>query len=65
VKAFRDISERVLKIDQTFYDDFCSENKWQQRAGLRQGPSDLGEWVWSEGMKSIDPALVVAPPPPC
>jgi len=65
VKTFRDVMERVFKIDQTFFDDFCSENKWQQRAGLWKEPSDLGQWVWTDGLKAIDPTLVVAAPPPC
>lgn len=65
VKQYRSISERVLKLDQTFFDDFCSENKWQQRAGLRPGLSDLADWTWSAGLKAIDPSLAVAPPPPC
>lgn len=61
----RAFMERVLKIDKTFFDDFCSENRWQQKAGLQKGPSDLSKWVWEEGLKSIDPSLVVAAPPPC
>jgi len=65
VKAFHDIMERVLKFDATFFDDFCSENRWQQRSGLRSGPSDLGQWIWADGLKSLDPTLVVAAPPPC
>jgi ABC-type nitrate/sulfonate/bicarbonate transport system substrate-binding protein len=61
----RGIMERVLKFDATFFSDFCSENRWQERAGLQSEPSDLSKWVWPEGLKSIDPKLVVAPPPPC
>jgi ABC-type nitrate/sulfonate/bicarbonate transport system substrate-binding protein len=65
IKAYQAITERVLKFDTAFFDDFCSENKWQQRAGLRNAPSDLSQWVWDEGLKTIDPTLVVAAPPPC
>jgi ABC-type nitrate/sulfonate/bicarbonate transport system substrate-binding protein len=65
VRIFRDLMERVLKFDATFFEDFCSENKWQQRAGLRDGPSDLSQWIWEDGLKSLDPKLVVAAPPPC
>jgi NitT/TauT family transport system substrate-binding protein len=61
----RAFMERVLKIDQTFFNDFCSENRWQQKAGLQKGPSDLSQWVWPDGLQSIDPARVVAAPPPC
>jgi ABC-type nitrate/sulfonate/bicarbonate transport system substrate-binding protein len=61
----RRIMERVLKFDAAFFSDFCSENQWQQRAGLQGSPSDLSQWVWPEGLKSIDPKLVVAAPPPC
>jgi ABC-type nitrate/sulfonate/bicarbonate transport system substrate-binding protein len=65
VEAFHAIMERVLRFDATFFDDFCSENRWQQRAGLRGGPSDLGQWIWADGLRSLDPQLVVAAPPPC
>jgi NitT/TauT family transport system substrate-binding protein len=65
IAEYRGIMERVLKQDDAFFADFCSENKWQQRAGLRPGPSDLADWVWPDGLKAIDPKLVVAAPPPC
>jgi ABC-type nitrate/sulfonate/bicarbonate transport system substrate-binding protein len=63
--AQRNIMQRVLKFDAEFFADFCSENRWQERAGLQNGPSDLSKWVWPEGLMSIDPKLVVAAPPPC
>jgi NitT/TauT family transport system substrate-binding protein len=59
------ISERVLKFDQVFFDDFCRENRWQQHTGQQSGPSDLGQWIWPDGLKSIDPGLAVPAPPPC
>ena len=65
VTAQTAIAERVVKLDQTFFDDFCSENRWQQRAGLRPGPSDLSKWIWPAALEAIDPKLVVAAPPPC
>lgn len=65
VRAQTAIMERVQRFDAVFYEDFCSENRWQQRAGLRSGPSDLGEWVWLDGLRSIDPALALPAPPPC
>lgn len=60
-----DIMERVQKFDPVFFNDFCSENKWQERTGQQSGPSDLSKWVWPDGLKSIDPSLVVPAPPPC
>jgi NitT/TauT family transport system substrate-binding protein len=60
-----DVMERVIKFDQVFFDDFCRENQWQQRTGQQSGPSDLGKWIWPDGLNSIDPALVVKAPPPC
>jgi hypothetical protein len=60
-----DIMERVLKFDPVFFDDFCRENRWQQRTGQQSGPSDLGQWIWPDGLRSIDPGLVVPAPPPC
>ena len=65
VREEYDILGRVLKFDRVFFDDFCSENRWQQRTGQQSGPSDLGQWVWPDGLKSIDPALVAPAPPPC
>ncbi len=65
VKDQRAIMERVLKFDAAFFADFCSENKWQQRAGLQKGPSDLSLWVWEDGLKAVDPDRVTAAPPPC
>jgi ABC-type nitrate/sulfonate/bicarbonate transport system substrate-binding protein len=65
VRAQTAIMERVQRFDATFYEDFCSENRWQQRAGLRSGPSDLGEWVWLDGLRAVDPARVTPAPPPC
>jgi ABC-type nitrate/sulfonate/bicarbonate transport system substrate-binding protein len=65
VRQQADIIERVLKFDKVFFDDFCGENRWQERTGQQNGPSDLGKWIWPDGLRSIDPALVVAPPPPC
>jgi hypothetical protein len=57
--------ERVLRFDRVFFDDFCSENRWQQRTGQQNGPSDLSEWVWPDGLKAIDTSLVVPAPPRC
>lgn len=65
VKDQHEIMERVLKFDKVFYDDFCSENQWQQRTGQQKGPSDLGKWIWPDGLRSIDPGLVTPAPPPC
>lgn len=60
-----DLSERVLAIDQGFFDDFCSISKWLQRTGGATGPTDLSGFIWTDGLKKIDPKLVTATPPPC
>ena len=65
VREQYDIIDRALKFDKVFFDDFCSENRWQQHTGQQNGPSDLGQWIWPDGLKSIDPALVTPAPPPC
>lgn len=65
VESQHAVMERVLKLDEQFFADFCNENRWQQRAGLQTAPSDLAKWVWPDGLKSIDPKLVGAAPPPC
>jgi ABC-type nitrate/sulfonate/bicarbonate transport system substrate-binding protein len=65
VRDETDIMERVLKFDRVFFDDFCGENRWQERSGQQSGPSDLGQWIWPDGLKSIDPGLVVPASPPC
>ena len=65
VKEQEDVMERVLKLDATFFGDFCSENCWQERAGLQKQPSDLAKWVWPDGLRAVDPARVSPAPPPC
>jgi ABC-type nitrate/sulfonate/bicarbonate transport system substrate-binding protein len=65
ITSERGLMERVLKFDAKFFSDFCSENQWQEHAGLQKEPSDLSKWIWPDGLRSIDPALVTPAPPPC
>lgn len=60
-----DLSERVLALDQGFFDDFCSISKWLQRTGGATGPSDLSKFVWPAALRKIDTKLVAATPAPC
>ncbi len=48
-----------------FFDDFCSISEWLQRTGGATGPTDLSGFIWTDGLKKIDPKLVTATPPPC
>jgi NitT/TauT family transport system substrate-binding protein len=67
-KATRDqweIMERPLAIDKVYYDDFCSLSKWGQGEKMLDGPIDYSKLTWTDGVKSIDPKLAEAPPPPC
>jgi ABC-type nitrate/sulfonate/bicarbonate transport system substrate-binding protein len=56
---------RPLAFDDGFFSDFCSLSKWAQDAGIFKGKSDLSGFVWTDGIKAVDPKLVVPTPPPC
>jgi len=60
-----DTNTRPLAIDKVYYDDFCSLSGWAQGEKLTDQKIDFTKLTWTEGLKTIDPKLVDAPPPPC
>ena len=56
---------RPLAFDEGFFSDFCSLSQWAQGAGIIKGKSDLSGFVWTDGIKAVDPKLVATTPPPC
>ena len=60
-----DTNIRPVALDKVYYDDFCSLSKWAQGAGLTTQPLDFTKLTWPNGLRTIDPKLVGAAPPPC
>ena len=60
-----DTNIRPVALDKVYYDDFCSLSKWAQGAGLTSQPLDFTKLTWPNGLRTIDPKLVTAPPAPC
>jgi hypothetical protein len=54
-----------LAFDTGFFSDFCSLSQWAQSAAIIKGKSDLSGFVWTDGIKAVDPKLVAVTPPPC
>lgn len=65
VREQYDYLSRSLAFDHVFFADFCSLSEWAQHAGLIQGKSNLADFVWTDGVKAVDPKIVIAAPPPC
>ena len=60
-----DTNIRPLALDKIYYDDFCSLSRWAQAEKLTEQKIDFQQLTWPEGLKTIDPRLAEAPPPPC
>ena len=60
-----DTNLRPMAIDNVYYDDFCSLSRWAQGEKLNDQKIDFSRLTWTDGLKSINPKLVDAPPPPC
>lgn len=60
-----DTNKRPLAIDQVYYRDFCSLNRWAQNEKLTRAKIDFRQLTWTDGLKAIDSKLVDAPPSPC
>ncbi len=56
---------RPIALDKVYYDDFCSLSRWAQGAKATETKIDFKQLTWPDGLKSINPKLVDAPPPPC
>jgi ABC-type nitrate/sulfonate/bicarbonate transport system substrate-binding protein len=60
-----DTNIRPIALDKIYYDDFCSLSRWAQNEKATDGKIDYNTLTSGEALKSIDPKLVTAPPPPC
>jgi len=60
-----DTNIRPLAIDKVYYDDFCSLSRWAQQEKMTEQKIDFQQLTWPDGLKTIDPKLLDAPPPPC
>jgi ABC-type nitrate/sulfonate/bicarbonate transport system substrate-binding protein len=60
-----DTNTRPIKLDQVYYDDFCSLSRWAQGEKLIEDKVDFSKLTSGEPLKAIDPSFVTAPPPPC
>ncbi len=60
-----DTNTRPIALDKVYYDDFCSLSRWAQGAKATETKIDFKQLTWPDGLKSINPKLVDAPPPAC
>ena len=60
-----EINQRPGAFDQTFFSDFCNLSAWMQGEGLLKEPLNFSQFIWTDGLKAIDPKLVVEVPNPC
>lgn len=56
---------RMIALNDTVYKDYCSLAEWMRQENLIQGKVDLTDFVWTDGLKAIDPSRVTQAPPPC
>jgi hypothetical protein len=60
-----EINQRPGAFDQTFFSDFCNLSAWMQGEGLLKEPLNFSQFIWTDGLKAIDPKLVAEVPNPC
>jgi ABC-type nitrate/sulfonate/bicarbonate transport system substrate-binding protein len=60
-----DTNTRPIALDKVYYDDFCSLSRWAQSAKATETKIDFKQLTWPDGLRSINPKLVDAPPPAC
>jgi ABC-type nitrate/sulfonate/bicarbonate transport system substrate-binding protein len=60
-----DTNTRPIALDKVYYDDFCSLSRWAQGAKATETKIDFKQLTWPDGLRSINPKLVDAPPPAC
>lgn len=64
-KADWDINIRANAFDKVFYSDYCSLAEWMRSEKLMEGKFDISEFIWTDGLASIDPKRVLPVPAPC
>lgn len=60
-----EINQRPGAFDQTFFSDFCNLSGWMQEESILKEPLDFGQFIWTNGLTSIDAKLVADVPKPC
>lgn len=65
VEAQWPVKNRIIALNDSVYDDYCKLADWMRGEGLMEGPFDLKEFVWTDGLKAVDPSRVTDPPAPC
>lgn len=58
-------SVRMVALNDIVYKDYCNLAAWMRTKGYLKGKLDLNEFVWTDGLKAVDPSSVTSPPPPC
>jgi NitT/TauT family transport system substrate-binding protein len=58
-------NKRLVTLDKTVYADYCGLADWMRREKMLDSKVDLKDFVWTDGLKAIDPTLVSEPPGPC
>ncbi len=59
------INGRHIGFDDVFFKDYCKLAEWMRGQGLMKGPFDVKEFIWTDGIKAIDPKLISKIPGPC
>lgn len=65
IRADWELNIRANAFDEVFYNDYCNLAAWMRSEGLMEEKLDFNEFIWTDGLKSIDPKRVTPPPPPC
>jgi NitT/TauT family transport system substrate-binding protein len=58
-------SVRMIALNDLVYKDYCELAGWMRSEGTLKDKLDLSQFVWTDGLKAVDPASVTKPPPPC
>ena len=56
---------RMITLNDITWKDYCSMAAWMRQENLLKDKFDLKQFVWLDGLRTIDPKLVSEPPPPC
>ena len=60
-----DTNIRAIAFDEVFYSDHCNLAGWMREQKIMNGQLDYNEFIWTEGLREINPQLVKAAPKPC
>jgi NitT/TauT family transport system substrate-binding protein len=65
VQAKWKVNNRMIALNDLVYKDYCGLAAWMRGEKMMDGPFDLNEFVWTDGLKEVDPTRVTTPPGPC